>query len=330
MQKYQKTKENFSAFFLFKLYKTPGKMKALNILFISLILISCKSGNQKPQAQTAAQPAAKQEFKEFELTELWRTDSTLRIPESVIYNESNKTLYVSNINSKAKSKTKDAKNGFISQLSLDGKITQLHWVDSLKGPKGMGIVGNNLYVADIDELVEIDINNRKITNRIPIKDAKMLNDVTTGPNGEVYVSDSEGNKIYEYYRKEVSEWLSFGLKGPNGLLVAGDSLILASSGSMDLNAINLVNRNKTLLTGGINKGDGVAPTGEKGHFLVSDWEGEVFLIHPDNTKVSLLNLKDKNLNTADIWFIPDQNMLLVPTFNGNIVIAYKLVQKSSV
>ena len=302
-------------------------MKIFNILLISLLLISCKSGNTKTQEPAAADPAPQEKFKEFELSEVWRTDSTLRVPESVIYDEARKTLYVSNINSKAKTK---GRNGFISKLSLDGKITDLHWVDDLNAPKGMAIVGDKLFVADNTELVEIDINNQKILQRISIKDSKMLNDVTSGPNGRVYISDSEGNKIYEYNGKVVSEWLSFGLNRPNGLFVSGDSLFLASAGSMDFNAINIVNRQKTLLTAGINRGDGIAATGEKGHFIVSDWEGEIFLIHPDNTKVSLLNTKEEKLNTADIWFIPDQNLLLVPTFFGNTVVAYKLVERGSV
>lgn len=302
-------------------------MKTFNILLISLLLISCKSGNTKTQEPAVTAPAPQEKFKEFELSEVWRTDSTLRVPESVIYDESRKTLYVSNINSRAKTK---GRNGFISKISLDGKITDLHWVDSLNAPKGMAIVGDKLFVADNTELVEIDINNRKILNRISIKDSKMLNDVTSGPDGKVYISDSEGNKIYEYNRKVVSEWLSFGLNRPNGLLVSGDSLFLASAGSMDFNAINIVNRQKTLLTTGINRGDGIAATGERGHFLVSDWEGEIFLIHPDNTKVSLLNTKEQKLNTADIWFIPEQNLLLVPTYFGNSVVAYKLVERGSV
>jgi len=293
-------------------------------------MFSCKSGSNKtPEQQDtlAIEPVQKQQMKQFELTELWRTDSTLRVPESVIYDESRKALYVSNINSRAKTK---GRNGFISKLSLDGKITDLHWVDSLNAPKGMAIVGDKLFVADITELVEIDINNRKILSRISIKDSKMLNDVTSDPDGKVYISDSEGNKIFEYNKKEVSEWLSFGLNRPNGLLISGDSLFLASAGSMDFNAINIVNRQKTLLTAGINRGDGIAATGEKGHFLVSDWEGEIFLIHPDNTKVSLLNTKEQKLNTADIWYIPGQNLLLVPTFFGNSVVAYKLVERGSV
>lgn len=302
-------------------------MKTFNILLISFLLISCKSGNTKTQEPALTEQAPQEKFKEFELSEVWRTDSTLRVPESVIYDEARKTLYVSNMNSMAKTK---GRNGFISKLSLDGKITDLHWVDDLNAPKGMAIVGDKLFVADNTELVEIDINNQKILQRISIKDSKMLNDVTSGPDGKVYISDSEGNKIYEYSRKVVSEWLSFGLNRPNGLFISGDSLFLASSGSMDFNAINIVNRQKTLLTDGINRGDGIAATGEKGHFIVSDWEGEIFLVHPDNTKVSLLNTKEQKLNSADIWFIPEQNLLLVPTFHGNSVVAYKLIERGAV
>jgi hypothetical protein len=44
-------------------------------------------------------------------------------------------------------------------------------------------------------------------------------------------------------------------------------------------------------------------------------------------KQSLLNTKDQEKNTADIWFIQEKDLLLVPTFFDNRVVAYKLVKE---
>jgi hypothetical protein len=48
------------------------------------------------------------------------------------------------------------------------------------------------------------------------------------------------------------------------------------------------------------------------------------MIGPDNNAVSLLRTKDTGYNTADIEYVPEMKLLLVPTFFKNSVIAYKL------
>jgi hypothetical protein len=93
---------------------------------------------------------------------------------------------------------------------------------------------------------------------------------------------------------------------------------------MDLAAIDIRTKSRSLITEGINRGDGIAYTGISGYYIVSDWSGEVFMINPDNSKYSLLNTKDQQTNAADIWFVPEINLLLVPTFAKNCIAAYKL------
>jgi hypothetical protein len=50
------------------------------------------------------------------------------------------------------------------------------------------------------------------------------------------------------------------------------------------------------------------------------------MININGEKSSLLNTKDQGKNTADIWFIQEENLLLVPTFFDNRVVAYRLVK----
>ena len=91
------------------------------------------------------------------LVKVWETDSLMEVPESVLPDYKNKVLYVSNINGK------DAwgKNrGSIGKVGLDGKIILVEWVGGLHAPKGMGLYKNNLYVADLTEVVVIDANAR--------------------------------------------------------------------------------------------------------------------------------------------------------------------------
>src|SRR6476620_9450413 len=90
---------------------------------------------------------------------IWSSDTILKVPESVLYSKSDKVLYVANIDGKPDEK--DGK-GSISKLGLDGKMIQADWVTGLNAPKGMAISGNSLWVADVDRMVEIDIQTGKI------------------------------------------------------------------------------------------------------------------------------------------------------------------------
>jgi len=53
------------------------------------------------------------------------------------------------------------------------------------------------------------------------------------------------------------------------------------------------------------------------------------MINPDKTRTSLLNTKSQQINTADCEYIIDKNLLLVPTFFKNGVIAYRLSEKKN-
>jgi hypothetical protein len=68
--------------------------------------------------------------------------------------------------------------GSIGKIGLDGKIINIEWVRGLNAPKGMGIFKNNLYVADITDVVVIDIDKGEIKKRIPVPNAEGLNDNT--------------------------------------------------------------------------------------------------------------------------------------------------------
>jgi sugar lactone lactonase YvrE len=293
-------------------------MKRNLIIFSAalFLLFSCKSGN-KPAGQADA-------VKQFELTEVWRTDTVLLTPESVVYDKARDVLYVSDMNMEPR--VKDG-NGFISKLGTDGKIIELRWVEGLSSPKGLAVAGDTLYAADIDELVVIDINNGNIVRRVTIQGIKMLNDVTSAPDGSLYVVDSDANKLYHYNNGKMTEWLTEGINGPNGLLFDGNRLLLASMGSDDFSTIDLATKTVTVVTDSIDHADGIAYTGMAGYYLVSEWGGQIFMVNPDYSKVSLLNTKKEEINSADIAFIPEQNLLLVPTFFKNSVVAYKLTEK---
>lgn len=252
-----------------------------------------------------------------ELTRIWETDSTLMVPESVFFDKKNKVLYVSNIDGEPWGK--DGK-GSIGKVGLDGKILEAEWVTGLSAPKGMGLHNNTLYVADMGELVAIDIKSGKITKRIAVDGAEGLNDVSVDKSGVVYVTDSRTKKVHRVQNGTASLFLE-NLKGPNGVLVHNNSIYVLDAGGM-----YKVEKDKSLkmLAEGMEGGtDGVEHV--KGNeFIVSCWGGVIYYVNGDGTKKLLLDSRDQKINSADIGYDAAKRIVYVPTFFKNSVVAYQL------
>ena len=293
------------------------KNLALAMLLTAVICSSCNVGVKKEALKNELNTDVS-----YHLEQAWMTDSVLRTPESVCYDSVRNYLYVSNINSGS-----EEGNGFISRLGMDGEILDLHFVGGLKSPKGLAMSGDKLYVADVDELVEIDVDKAIVLQHYPAIGSTMLNDVAADGQGNVYVSDSDTSAIYHFHDGRISEWMREGLDHPNGLYIDGSRMLVAMGGKSRLDAIDMKTKNVSTLTENIEHGDGITPAGSPGYWLVSDWSGEIYMIYPDNHKVSLLNTKDEKINTADINYIAGKNLLLVPTFFANRIVAYHLVKE---
>jgi len=261
-------------------------------------------------------------FQSEELTKLWSTPDILTTSESVCYDTERKLFYVSCINGNP---TEKDQNGFIALVSLSGDVIMLKWLEGLNAPKGMGIFKGKLYVTDIDRIVEIDIENAKIIKKYPVENAEFLNDITIDPNGIVYFSDMSTSKIHRLNNGVVETWIDDEqLKGTNGLFYE-DKEILAGTKS-GIFSIRIEDKRIWHLvkdTGGI---DGLESDGA-GNYIISDWMGKVQLVGPDMEPEILLNTSNTGINAADIEFIIDRNMLLVPTFSDNRVTAYELIKE---
>lgn len=155
--------------------------------------------------------------------------------------------------------------------------------------------------------------------RYKVENAKFLNDVTVSEDGIVFVSDNRDNKIYMLKNDLVSLWMEDKLvtnpNGPwaeKGKLYIGTGQILQAD--IKTKEINVLADN----CGGI---DGIEKL-KDGNFVYSNWKGLIF-VTKGSESIKLLDTVDKK-NTADIDFIPEKNLVLVPTFSGNSVEAYIL------
>ena len=249
------------------------------------------------------------------LQKIWETDTTLQIPESVLPDASNKILYVSLIDGAPWDA--DGK-GEIGKVSLNGKIINDHWITGLNAPKGMGKWGNTLYVADVTEVVLIDIAKGKIIKKLPVDGAENLNDLTIDNKGVVYVSDSKNGNVHRIEKGKASLYLS-GFKGVNGLRAVGNNLYVATS--KDVYKVDS-KKNQTSIGVIDQGGDGIEPVGN-GDWIGSAWVGYIYYLYANGKRDLLLDTHGHK-NTADIGYDPGKKIVYVPTFMGKSITAYQL------
>ncbi len=256
---------------------------------------------------------------QHQLVKLWETDTTLKVPESVFIDHKNNVLYVSNIDGQPWAK--DGK-GSIGKLGMDGKIIAAEWVTGLQAPKGMGMHKNHLYVADLNEVVVIDITKGTIVDRIVVDGAITLNDISVEENGTVYVSDSRGRKVYSIENKKATVLLdTMQLKAPNGVLKHKGSLYVLDAGSMYRMEKN---GSLTKLAEGMEASTDGIENISGGDYIVSTWIGVVYYVNADGSKQLLLDGREQKINSADIGYDAAKRIVYIPTFWRNTVVAYEL------
>jgi hypothetical protein len=131
----------------------------------------------------------------------------LQAPESFVADPSGDQYFISNVNGDPE--TKD-NNGFITKLDRSGAVTKLQFVRGgdgdivLHAPKGMAIVDQILYVADLDTLRGFDKTTGRPVVAISLADQHdgrnghgvALADVAYDGQRLLYVSDTEADTIY--------------------------------------------------------------------------------------------------------------------------------------
>jgi hypothetical protein len=288
-------------------------MKTKRHLVSALLVVSAIQIGCSPQTQTTE---TQEELTDTPaLTLLWETPAELTTNESVLYDASSGTIYVSNI--EGDPSEKDGK-GSISKINKSGEITERNWVTGLNAPKGMGISNGKLYVTDIDQLLEIDLASGSISNRFEVENAKFLNDVDTHGN-LIYFSDMETGIIHILENGQLRVFAE-NQSNINGLKINNEGILfgLDNAGLKKYDA----NGNTEIINSAVTGGDGLVIL-DNNTFIASRWKGEIYYIR-DGKEVKILDTQAEESNTADITFIPEERMLLVPTFFKDKVRAYRL------
>lgn len=255
-------------------------------------------------------------FAQHSLEKVWGSDSTsLKNPESVLYDAKSKTLFVSNIGEFGKEGV-----GFVSKLTLDGKVTKADWVTGLDGTKGLGLHKNRLYAAENHSVAVIDIDKGTIIKRIPVEESQMLNDVTVDSKGIVYVSDSRTGKVHRIENDKPTVYLE-GITSINGLLAVDKDLYILADGKFHKAGAD---KKLVVVASGIEGGaDGIEMVA-KDEFLLTGWAGTIYYVNADGTVQLLSDTREKKINAADLGYDPKSKTLYIPQMTSHKVVAYKL------
>jgi hypothetical protein len=257
-------------------------------------------------------------------------------PESVLYDEVADRYLVSSINGKP---WEADGNGYITVLAPDGAVTTPKWIASgvkkakLDAPKGMGITGGILYVADITVVRKFDAKDGTPKGDIPIDGATFLNDVSVTPDGRIYVSDTGvkgGANGFEPTGTDAVYVIEKGkarplakmkdLGNPNGLLATDTGVLVVTFGTGELYRLDNDGKRKDITPIPEGMLDGIVAYQD--NLLVSSWKASAIYkgkLH-GTFEVVVPNVK----NPADIGFDKKRSRVLIPRFSDDMVEAYEV------
>ncbi len=303
--------------------------------FLPILLIAACKGAEKAADTTAVAPDT--------APRLVVSVPGFKVPESVRYDEDQDVFFVSNINGNPS--MKDG-NGFISRVRADGTVDSLMFIAggrdgvTLNAPKGLAIVGDTLWVSDIDAARAFNRRTGEPVATVELKrmGATFLNDVVIGPDGSVYITDTgirfdaKGAMTHpgrdRVYRitgraaKVVVEGDSLG--GPNGIAWDGtkNRFVIAPFNSQWLFSWQTDAVQPAALATGPGGYDGVEVLAD-GRILVSSWaDSSIHEFKGDSRRVVIRGKPAP----ADFGIDTKRNRIAIPLFNDGTVEIWQLVR----
>lgn len=191
----------------------------------------------------------------------------LSSPDSAVHDPVADVYLISNVSGGLVDADND---GFISKVAPDGALIDLKWISgaagktTLNAPKGMALIGETLFVADIDVVRAFDRATGKPLGDVVIPAAKFLNGVAAAADGTLYVSDTGLGKT----------------KGSDELTKSGSDAIYAIDAQ----------RSVSELAKGIELSQPNGLIAQKAGVLVASVSGEVYRLEPGGQKAPFAKL----------------------------------------
>lgn len=293
---------------------------------IAVVAVACGKSERQPADEVAA-PVAPRQVGEA---------SGLKTPESARYDAPQDLWFVSNINGNPSQKDG---NGFIVRLTAEGAAMDStpfieggkHGV-TLNAPKGMALVGDTLWVADIDAVRAFNARTGAPIASLEIKGSAFLNDVVAGPDGSVYITDTgvrfddKGQMthpgpdcIVQVIGHQYKRVVTFaGQPGPNGIAydASGQRFLINAFASTAFFAWKPGMATPDSIGVGAGAGDGLEVLPD-GRVLYTSWADSSLSVFANGTSSTLVKGFP---SPADIGYDTKRQRLAVPLFNDGKVV----------
>jgi hypothetical protein len=269
-----------------------------------------------------------------------------RTPESAVHDPIADVYLVSNVNGHPQVLSND---GFISRIAPDGTVEDLEWIRggvdgvTLHAPTGIVLHGDILYVADADAVRLFDRATGAPLGAwpVPVRTEPvpgmagaewvrdfLLNDVCTGPRGEVYLTGTgidisldfdlapTGADVVYRFRDGIPVPLATGadLMGPNGCVVVGANVFIAPLLHNEVYRLNPSGKRfhvATLPVGGL---DGIVRSGGS-LYISSVFEGQIFRMSTGGSQITAV--LSGLVSPADLGYDHLRDRLLIPSLFGD-------------
>ena len=256
--------------------------------------------------------------------------SGFEAPESVI--KSGDRLFVSNIGgAKADPMALDS-NGFISELSADGKVIHRKFQKGiLNAPKGLAVVKDVVYVADVNRVVGFKARSGEQVFEVSLPAAKMLNDLCKVDDKHVCVSETVSGQVLLVDLTDKSIRFLGSIEGANGVTYdekTGKLYAVGMGANMSGGKIfekDLKNTD-TVFTVLENSPTGIFDGLEmfdRTHLIASDWisftspKGRLIIYDLSNHTTKTIEV---DAGPADITYDPSSHTVFIPRMMVNSIV----------
>jgi len=262
-------------------------------------------------------------------------------PESVLHDPAQDIYFVSNINGSPAAKDN---NGFISRVRPDGAVENLKFIEggkngvTLSAPKGLALLGDTLWVADIDAVRAFHAKTGAPLDSVSLTSlgAVFLNDIAITPTGALYVTDTGirfddvGNVLHpgpdRIFRVGPDRQVTVAVRGdtlgwPNGITLdsVGKRFVVVPLGGRSVLGWKPGDKAPSVIAKGPGGFDGVEIAG--GKILVSSWNDSTVSSYETGQEVKMITGVP---SPADIGYDAKRNRVLIPILAGNRVEVWQL------
>lgn len=316
--------------------------RVLAVALVALTLVAgCARDETEATGDSAAGVAAPAEF-----SRAASVQGAFKTPEAVRFDATDDVFFVSNINGSPGEKDN---NGFISRVRAEGgEVDSLMFIAGGRGgvtlhaPKGLAITGDTLWVTDIDAVRAFNKKSGQAIASYPVQGAVFLNDIATGPDGALYITDTGirigasgmshpgPDRVFKLTRAgQVSTAIQFdSLIGPNGIIWdnANQRFLIVAFAGTDILAWKPGDSTTTTIAKGKGQYDGVERL-DDGRILISSWaDSSIYVLDGS----ALVRAVPGVASPADIGVDTKRNRVAVPLFEGNRVELFAIPAKDGV